>query len=254
MDTIIVTEKQLSSLDKLETGVQHNESNLYIYEGDSLMKVLYPAFRKDRLPIIHILGDYQQEGCVLPQKNVSDKNGFFMGYVMPYEKSSKTLSTIIGEPSTFEKQKRIINQIRNTLLALRKDSIAYPDIHSGNVLLDENGNTKLVDMDSVAIRKLMSGIMQSAQYVLAERTSDYYSTILSLEILFKIYGRKFDSNFGLKYPELIKIANKYEKQVLDYVGKKEAYYYNVQEPLEHFDPNHIEQMKLILGDDTQCKL
>lgn len=130
----------------------HNESELYLYNGD-IIKLFNKRISFDRQRTILSLDEIEREECIIPKYSIIYGSNI-VGYGMEYLKDFSTLFRLIEDESlSFSDRKQIAIKLYQIIMYLERIGVCYPDIHTGNFLY-KDGIVKVTDMDSVMLDKI----------------------------------------------------------------------------------------------------
>lgn len=130
----------------------HNESELYLYNGD-IIKLFNKRISFDRQRTILSLDEIERQECIIPKYSIIYGNNI-VGYGMEYLKDFSTLFRLIEDESlSFSDRKQIAIKLYQIIMYLEKIGVCYPDIHTGNFLY-KDGIVRVIDMDSVMLDKI----------------------------------------------------------------------------------------------------
>lgn len=130
----------------------HNESELYLYNGD-IIKLFNKRISFDRQRTILSLDEIERQECIIPKYSIIYGSNI-VGYGMEYLKDFSTLFRLIEEESlSFSDRKQIAIKLYQIIMYLERIGVCYPDIHTGNFLY-KDGIVKVIDMDSVMLDKI----------------------------------------------------------------------------------------------------
>jgi len=127
----------------------HNESELYLYNGD-IIKLFNKRISFDRQRTILSLDEIERQECIIPKYSIIYGSNI-VGYGMEYLKDFSTLFRLIEEESlSFSDRKQIAIKLYQIIMYLERIGVCYPDIHTGNFLY-KDGIVRVIDMDSVML-------------------------------------------------------------------------------------------------------
>lgn len=127
----------------------HNESELYLYNGD-IIKLFNKRISFDRQRTILSLDEIERQECIIPKYSIIYGSNI-VGYGMEYLKDFSTLFRLIEDESlSFSDRKQIAIKLYQIIMYLERIGVCYPDIHTGNFLY-KDGIVKVIDMDSVML-------------------------------------------------------------------------------------------------------
>lgn len=130
----------------------HNESELYLYNGD-IIKLFNKRISFDRQRTILSLDEIERQECIIPKYSIIYGNNI-VGYGMEYLKDFSTLFRLIEDESlSFSDRKQIAIKLYQIIMYLERIGVCYPDIHTGNFLY-KDGIVRVIDMDSVMLDKV----------------------------------------------------------------------------------------------------
>ncbi len=130
----------------------HNESELYLYNGD-IIKLFNKRISFDRQRTILSLDEIERQECIIPKYSIIYGSNI-VGYGMEYLKDFSTLFRLIEDESlSFSDRKQIAIKLYQIIMYLERIGVCYPDIHTGNFLY-KDGIVKVIDMDSVMLDKI----------------------------------------------------------------------------------------------------
>lgn len=130
----------------------HNESELYLYNGD-IIKLFNKRISFDRQRTILSLDEIERQECIIPKYSIIYGSNI-VGYGMEYLKDFSTLFRLIeGESLSFSDRKQIAIKLYQIIMYLERIGVCYPDIHTGNFLY-KDGIVRVIDMDSVMHDKI----------------------------------------------------------------------------------------------------
>lgn len=130
----------------------HNESELYLYNGD-IIKLFNKRISFDRQRTILSLDEIEREECIIPKYSIIYGSNI-VGYGMEYLKDFSTLFRLIEDESlSFSDRKQIAIKLYQIIMYLERIGVCYPDIHTGNFLY-KDGIVRVIDMDSVMLDKI----------------------------------------------------------------------------------------------------
>lgn len=130
----------------------HNESELYLYNGD-IIKLFNKKISFDRQRTILSLDEIERQECIIPKYSIIYGSNI-VGYGMEYLKDFSTLFRLIEDESlSFSDRKQIAIKLYQIIMYLERIGVCYPDIHTGNFLY-KDGIVKVIDMDSVMLDKI----------------------------------------------------------------------------------------------------
>lgn len=168
----------------------------------------------------------------LPDSYILDSYGIPVAFETPYYRNHKMLFKVMKNRVPFNKDAVVDNLIR-ALVELRDLNITYWDIHSGNILLDNNSDFKLVDLDGAEINASIS--------VREQAIANYIDTLV--EIYFEISGGtvfylnslldniKLDEYYSKEFVEKLLAIKALDREIIDY---------DLYELAEEFrDPNKV---------------
>ena len=125
----------------------HNESELYLYNGD-IIKLFNKRISFDRQRTILSLDEIERQECIIPKYSIIHGVNI-VGYGMEYLKDFSTLFRLIEDESlSFSDRKQIAIKLYQIIMYLERIGVCYPDIHTSNFLY-KNGIVRVIDMDSV---------------------------------------------------------------------------------------------------------
>lgn len=127
----------------------HNESELYLYNGD-IIKLFNKRISFDRQRTILSLDEIERQECIIPKYSIIYGSNI-VGYGMEYLKDFSTLFRLIEDESlSFNDRKQIAIKLYQIIMYLERIGVCYPDIHTGNFLY-KDGIVRVIDMDSVML-------------------------------------------------------------------------------------------------------
>ncbi len=127
----------------------HNESELYLYNGD-IIKLFNKRISFDRQRTILSLDEIERQECIIPKYSIIYGSNI-VGYGMEYLKDFSTLFRLIEDESlSFSNRKQIAIKLYQIIMYLERIGVCYPDIHTGNFLY-KDGIVRVIDMDSVML-------------------------------------------------------------------------------------------------------
>lgn len=127
----------------------HNESELYLYNGD-IIKLFNKRISFDRQRTILSLDEIERQECIIPKYSIIYGSNI-VGYRMEYLKDFSTLFRLIEDESlSFSNRKQIAIKLYQIIMYLERIGVCYPDIHTGNFLY-KDGIVRVIDMDSVML-------------------------------------------------------------------------------------------------------
>lgn len=127
----------------------HNESELYLYNGD-IIKLFNKRISIDRQRTILSLDEIERQECIIPKYSIIYGSNI-VGYGMEYLKDFSTLFRLIEDESlSFSDRKQIAIKLYQIIMYLERIGVCYPDIHTGNFLY-KDGIVRVIDMDSVML-------------------------------------------------------------------------------------------------------
>lgn len=127
----------------------HNESELYLYNGD-IIKLFNKRISFDRQRTILSLDEIKRQECIIPKYSIIYGSNI-VGYGMEYLKDFSTLFRLIEDESlSFSDRKQIAIKLYQIIMYLERIGVCYPDIHTGNFLY-KDGIVRVIDMDSVML-------------------------------------------------------------------------------------------------------
>jgi len=127
----------------------HNESELYLYNGD-IIKLFNKRISFDRQRTILSLDEIERQECIIPKYSIIYGSNI-VGYGMEYLKDFSTLFRLIEDESlSFSDRKQIAIKLYQIIMYLERIGVCYPDIHTGNFLY-KDGIVRVIDMDSVML-------------------------------------------------------------------------------------------------------
>lgn len=127
----------------------HNESELYLYNGD-IIKLFNKRISFDRQRTILSLDEIERQECIIPKYSIIYGSNI-VGYGMEYLKDFSTLFRLIEDESlSFSDRKQIAIKLYQIIMYLERIGVCYPDIHTGNFLY-KDGIIRVIDMDSVML-------------------------------------------------------------------------------------------------------
>lgn len=130
----------------------HNESELYLYNGD-IIKLFNKRISFDRQRTILSLDEIERQECIIPKYSIIYGSNI-VGYGMEYLKDFSTLFRLIEDESlSFSDRKQIAIKLYQIIMYLERIGVCYPDIHTGNFLY-KDGIARVIDMDSVMLDKI----------------------------------------------------------------------------------------------------
>lgn len=130
----------------------HNESELYLYNGD-IIKLFNKRISFDRQRTILSLDEIERQECIIPKYSIIYGSNI-VGYGMEYLKDFSTLFRLIEDESlSFSDRKQIAIKLYQIIMYLERIGVCYPDIHTDNFLY-KDGIVKVIDMDSVMLDKI----------------------------------------------------------------------------------------------------
>ena len=130
----------------------HNESELYLYNGD-IIKLFNKRISFDRQRTILSLDEIERQECIIPKYSIIYGSNIF-GYWMEYLFYFSTLFWLIEDESlSFSDRKQIAIKLYQIIMYLERIGVCYPDIHTGNFLY-KDGIVRVIDMDSVMLDKI----------------------------------------------------------------------------------------------------
>ena len=130
----------------------HNESELYLYNGD-IIKLFNKRISFDRQRTILSLDEIERQECIIPKYSIIYSSNI-VGYGMEYLKDFSTLFRLIEDESlSFSDRKQIAIKLYQIIMYLERIGVCYPDIHTGNFLY-KDGIVRVIDMDSVMLDKI----------------------------------------------------------------------------------------------------
>lgn len=130
----------------------HNESELYLYNGD-IIKLFNKRISFDRQRTILSLDEIERQECIIPKYSIIYGSNI-VGYGMEYLKDFSTLFRLIEDESlSFSDRKQIAIKLYQIIMYLERIGVCYPDIHTGNFLY-KDGIVRVIDMDSVMFDKM----------------------------------------------------------------------------------------------------
>lgn len=130
----------------------HNESELYLYNGD-IIKLFNKRISFDRQRTILSLDEIERQEYIIPKYSIIYGSNI-VGYGMEYLKDFSTLFRLIEDESlSFSDRKQIAIKLYQIIMYLERIGVCYPDIHTGNFLY-KDGIVKVIDMDSVMLDKI----------------------------------------------------------------------------------------------------
>lgn len=127
----------------------HNESELYLYNGD-IIKLFNKRISFDRQRTILSLDEIERQECIIPKYSIIYGSNI-VGYGIEYLKDFSTLFRLIEDESlSFSNRKQIAIKLYQIIMYLERIGVCYPDIHTGNFLY-KDGIVRVIDMDSVML-------------------------------------------------------------------------------------------------------
>lgn len=130
----------------------HNESELYLYNGD-IIKLFNKRISFDRQRTILSLDEIERQECIIPKYSIIYGSNI-VGYGMEYLKDFSTLFRLIEDESlSFSDRKQIAIKLYQIIMYLERIGVCYPDIHTGNFLY-KDCIVRVIDMDSVMLDKI----------------------------------------------------------------------------------------------------
>lgn len=130
----------------------HNESELYLYNGD-IIKLFNKRISFDRQRTILSLDEIERQECIIPKYSIIYGSNI-VGYGMEYLKDFSTLFRLIEDESlSFSDRKQIAIKLYQIIMYLERIGVCYPDIHTGNFLYKDS-IVRVIDMDSVMLDKI----------------------------------------------------------------------------------------------------
>lgn len=130
----------------------HNESELYLYNGD-IIKLFNKRISFDRQRTILSLDEIERQECIIPKYSIIYGSNI-VGYGMEYLKDFSTLFRLIEDESlSFSDRKQIAIKLYQIIMYLERIGVCYPDIHTGNFLY-KDGIVRVIDMDSVMLNTI----------------------------------------------------------------------------------------------------
>lgn len=130
----------------------HNESELYLYNGD-IIKLFNKRISFDRQRTILSLDEIERQECIIPKYSIIYGSNI-VGYGMEYLKDFSTLFRLIEDESlSFSDRKQIAIKLYQIIMYLERIGVCYPDIHTDNFLY-KDGIVRVIDMDSVMLDKI----------------------------------------------------------------------------------------------------
>lgn len=112
----------------------HNESELYLYNGD-IIKLFNKRISFDRQRTILSLDEIERQECIIPKYSIIYGSNI-VGYGMEYLKDFSTLFRLIEDESlSFSDRKQIAIKLYQIIMYLERIGVCYPDIHTGNFFI-----------------------------------------------------------------------------------------------------------------------
>ena len=240
MQTIEIDTEKLHELDELNTTCSHNESKIYVYDKNTLLKRLYPKLAGRRRKTIQFLGDYSNQHCVLPREAYVDENGVFRGYTMDYLKKYRVIGKLTINPKIgFDRRLSLCKSVCAAVRSLEEDHIAYYDVHSDNVMVNKDDEIKLIDMDSVTIKRSNNDLDYGTDLRYAHR----HTAELCMASLYGIDDCDLRTYIPIVYDALRLKANQSERELLMQLYKKTGNVFYAEEYLDSVREEFIEDTK-----------
>ena len=211
MESINITTKKLDTLPRLHLhDIEHDESDLYKYSADILIKIFKNSnkdYLKDKMKIINellYLKKYIEfKSLVFPNYYININNGS-KGYAMDYIHNNINGKILLNSDKiSIEEQIRFLKEIYEVLNRiesndiLKKNNYHLSDIHEANFILNRNDNRlHVVDIDS-----------------------SYIDGVIPQKSKFLTLNDKLYNNFETKYPyndDYIHIPN-YNTTIISYI-------------------------------------
>lgn len=194
MQEIEITKRKFNSYKKIINGIVHcDENNIYKYSPTSwpIMTIIENNIDKEYFKNIATPKAY-----LICQKK-------FFGFVMDYNKTIIKISEAI-KANRIENINKYIEKLLNIIEELNKIGIYYWDFHSGNIMVDENGNPFVLDIDGAEYIPEIDYLHSQREYL--------------TEFLINIYLGK-DDLFFIHKPKWEWIGHKYmSKKSQDYIN------------------------------------
>ena len=181
------------------------------------------------------------EHYVLPKYSLYMSKIFslnYKGYGMDFLKDYRKLSSLIEDNSyNFKDRIYLCKTLCDAIIKLEKYKIAYWDLHSDNILINDK-NIKICDMDSIVSHKVSGYI----EYKKTLMWSYKHLSLLLLSILYGIDDIEFlDVIKNNKDNKFIKDSKMF-KRVID----NSYYMFYPDKYLDSFTEDYIEDTKLLL--------
>lgn len=126
----------------------HHESDIYLYDPETLYKILLSDNRMTREQVIERLAFYNNPNCIIPQAIIYNEYGEFIGYSMKYLREHFLSTKIIFSDANYDDRMHLSKNISSTIEGFDRDDFVYWDIHPDNIMV-KNKSIKVIDIDSI---------------------------------------------------------------------------------------------------------
>lgn len=162
MKIIKLKDSDINELKEFKIDLYLNESKLYFYNNDQLLKIFKNSHKEYIINKMYIINKlfyikkYLDTNNYIMPNNIVRFNGFNSGYTMNYINNSNNLKIIMDSNNiSIEDKVYFLKQIAYILLETENNNILkdigfhLSDIHEGNFIFDnKDKKIKCVDMDS----------------------------------------------------------------------------------------------------------
>ncbi|NLC48128.1 MAG: hypothetical protein GX758_02040 [Tenericutes bacterium] len=148
MKRIVLCEETLHEEYPVLQDTVHHESDIYLYDPQTLYKILLSDNRLTREHVVERLAHYDNPNCIIPESIIYNEYNEFVGYSMKYLKTHILSTKIIFGNDDYDYRMFISKKISKIIESFDNDDFVYWDIHPDNVMI--RGNCiKVIDIDSI---------------------------------------------------------------------------------------------------------
>lgn len=218
MHRIELPEHRLNSLGiEIDRNIRKTKNFVYKYSPNS---------QEVALKIDRMIEETNASFIVRPLSFWYRQNNY-MGYMYRYQEQLRLIQSLLKD-KTFSKTE-FLNQIISCLAKLYDNELCYYDIHSGNILVDQNGKPFFLDIDGATS-------LEHKMYI-AKQSERFVKFIFHLYSSFSIYLTNNGIEDLIYSKELDKIFQphtvEYIKEALSGVGVNLTYPFSLIDELEN---------------------